>query len=326
MGNGFQRYSLRLKADHQVNKKLNVGMSTTLGRVSNKGAVSSGGTSGTGGYTGVVQLMYTERPVALYTPSELAGEFSDGYIPLSSMTTSETYKKTLFDRILANAYLSYKPINDLTLRLSGSLSNTNSKLTEFYSSKSRWGRSSDGRSALENVSTLGYTLTGTAQYNKLYNKSHRLNALLGAEINSYAPERMYTRVDNYEDESTGAFDISKGQTVHSYNSSLTKVNRASLFGRVNYDYKNRYYATVNMRVDASSNFAKSSRTGYFPSLALAWRVSNESFMSKVTDKTINNLKFRTSLGVTGNDRISPYAYMSVLNSAYYGNNGSLLFG
>lgn len=326
VSNGFKRYSGRIKVDHQINKKIDVGLSTTLGRVDNSGAISSGGTSGTGGYTGVIQLMYTERPVALYTPSELAGEFSDGYIPLSSMTTSETYKRAVTDRILANTYIRYKPMNGMSLRLSGSLSSTNSKLSEFYSSKSRWGRSSDGRSTIDNVSTLGYTLTATGDYNKLINKTHRINGLLGAEINSYSPERMFIRVDNYEDQSTGVFDIGKGQTVNNYSSNVTKVNRASLFGRVNYDYKSRYYLTANMRVDASSNFAKSARVGYFPSVALAWRVSNEKFMSKANEKGIENLKIRTSAGITGNDRISPYSYLSVMGTSYYANNGGILFG
>lgn len=326
VSNGFKRYSLRLKADHKVNNKINVGLSTTLGRVDNTGAISSGGTSGTGGYTGVVQLMYTERPVALYTPSEMAGEYSNGYIPLSSMTEDEAYKRTLFDRILASTYINYKPINDLTIRLSGSFSSTSSKLSEFYSSKSRWGRSSDGRSAIENVSTLGYTLTATADYKKTLDKKHKLGGLIGAEINSYSPERTYVRIDSYEDQSTGVFDISKGQTVNGYNSNLTKTNRASIFGRLNYDYMSKYYITANMRIDGSSNFDKSARVGYFPSLAMAWRVTGEEFMKDIKGKWLDNFKFRASAGITGNDRISPYSYLSVLNTPYYGSNDNLLFG
>ena len=324
-GNGFKRYSLRLKADHQISKKLNVGMSTTLGRVDNNGAVSSGGTSGTGGYTGIVQMMYTERPVELYTPNELAADFAHGYAPLSSMTSSETYKRTKFDRVLGNAYIRYKPIEDLTLKLDGSFSSTNSKLTEFYSSKSRWGKGTDGRAGLENVNTLSYTATATADYNKTFNKVHRLDVLLGAEMNSYFSERMYMRVEEFEDQSTGAFDINKGKTVKSYTSNASKTNRASVFGRLNYNYKYRYYITTNMRIDGSSNFAKDARTGYFPSVALAWRASNEKFM-KPLENVISNLKLRASAGVTGNDRITAYSYLSVLNTPYYGSNGSLLFG
>ena len=146
--NGFQRYSGRIKIDHEINKKFSAGISATFGRVDNKGAVSSGGVSGTGGYTGIVQMMYTERPVILYTASELAGEYAD-YVDLTSMISNEVYKRSLFDRLLGNVYVQYKPIADLRIRVSGSLSDTNSKLSEFYSSRSRWGRGSyaqrDGR-------------------------------------------------------------------------------------------------------------------------------------------------------------------------------------
>lgn len=78
-----------------------------------------------------------------------------------------------------------------------------------------------------------------------------------------------TRVDNFEDQSTGVFDIGKGLTPQSWNSNVYQTNRASAFARLSYNFDNRYYLTVNMRVDGSSNFAKNNRVGYFPSLAAA---------------------------------------------------------
>lgn len=251
--NGFQRYSGRIKIDHEINKKFSAGISATFGRVDNKGAVSSGGVSGTGGYTGIVQMMYTERPVILYTASELAGEYAD-YVDLTSMISNEVYKRSLFDRLLGNVYVQYKPIADLRIRVSGSLSDTNSKLSEFYSSRSRWGRGSDGRSQITNTGTLGYTLSATAEYTKCFSGVHNFGALAGVEINGYHYERSSTRVDNFEDESTGVFDIGKGLTPQSWGSDVYQTNRASAFARLSYNFDNRYYLTVNMRVDGSSNY------------------------------------------------------------------------
>ena len=322
--NTFDRLSARLKLDQELGKKVNAGVSMTYGRVDTQGAISSGGTSGTSGYTGIVQLMYTERPVALYTPGEIAGEFANGYTPLSSMTSSETYKRTLFDRLLGNAYIQYRPIGDLTLRVNASLSNTYSKMSEFYSSKSRWGYSTDGRAGIQNINSTGYTVTATANYAKRINKVHRLTALLGAEINGYHYESSSMRVDQFDDQRTGVFDIGKGQIPQKPSSNVTQTNRASAFGRINYDYKGKYYVTANLRVDASSNFAKDARVGYFPSMALAWRVSEERFLKGAG--AIDNLKIRASAGVTGNDRITAYSYPSVLGSTYYGENGAANFG
>ena len=321
--NGFQRYSGRIKVDHEINRKFSAGISATFGRVDNKGAMSSGGVSGTGGYTGIVQMMYTERPVILYTASELAGEYAD-YVDLTSMISNEVYKRSLFDRLLGNVYVQYKPIADLRIRVSGSLSDTNSKLSEFYSSRSRWGRGSDGRSQITNTGTLGYTLNATAEYTKRFNKVHNFGALVGVEINGYHYENSSTRVDNFEDQSTGVFDIGKGLTPQSWNSNVYQTNRASAFARLSYNFDNRYYLTVNMRVDGSSNFAKNNRVGYFPSLAAAWRIDKEGFMKEV--KAINNFKIRASAGITGNDRITSYSYLSQMGSSYYASNGSLNYG
>lgn len=79
-----------------------------------------------------------------------------------------------------------------------------------------------------------------------------------------------------------------------------------------------------MRVDGSSNFAKNNRVGYFPSLAAAWRIDKEGFMKEV--KAINNFKIRASAGITGNDRITSYSYLSQMGSSYYASNGSLNYG
>ena len=76
----------------------------------------------------------------------------------------------------------------------------------------------------------------------------------------------------------------------------------SFFGRFNYTLADKYLATVTLRADGSSKFAKGHRWGYFPSVALAWRVSDEAFM-KSTQNWLSNLKLRLSFGTSGSDNI-----------------------
>ena len=107
----------------------------------------------------------------------------------------------------------------------------------------------------------------------------------------------------------------------------------SYYGRLNYAYDSRYLLTATVRRDASSRFAKDQRWGTFPSVALAWRLSQESFLRR--SKTVSDLKLRVSYGVTGQqDGIGNYGYLPVYypssgtNSQYivggYGNYGSYL--
>lgn len=80
-----------------------------------------------------------------------------------------------------------------------------------------------------------------------------------------------------------------------------EFGRSSVVGRVNYGYKSKYFLETTMRYDASSNFAKDSRWGFFPSISGAWRISEEAFLKD--SESINSLKVRMSFSKTGNDRI-----------------------
>ncbi len=78
--------------------------------------------------------------------------------------------------------------------------------------------------------------------------------------------------------------------------------------RVTYDYKNTYLFQANMRIDESYKFPKKGRTGYFPAVSAAWKVSNEDFMKDID--AISSLKLRTSYGLVGNDRVDPYQFVA----------------
>jgi TonB-linked SusC/RagA family outer membrane protein len=104
----------------------------------------------------------------------------------------------------------------------------------------------------------------------------------------------------------------------------TKTGRVSYIGRVNYDYDSRYLFEATLRVDQSYKFPEESRTGYFPSVSLGWRLSEESII-KNNASWINNLKLRLSYGQTGNDAVTAFQYLTGYNILSGGNN-NYLFG
>lgn len=85
----------------------------------------------------------------------------------------------------------------------------------------------------------------------------------------------------------------------------------SVFGRLNYNYKEKYYLSATVRRDGSSRFAEGNRFGVFPSISAAWTVSNEDFLKD--NDIINNLKFRASYGELGSQNIGDYAFIPILN-------------
>lgn len=101
-------------------------------------------------------------------------------------------------------------------------------------------------------------------------------------------------------------------------SHATASTLASFYARANYNYGERYLLTFTMRADGSSKFAPNHRWGYFPSLAAAWRISEEDFMSDL--RKINNLKLRVSLGMLGNQNIGEYLYSALVSRGGENNN------
>lgn len=108
-------------------------------------------------------------------------------------------------------------------------------------------------------------------------------------------------------------------TMAGMSTAWTQEQLNSYFGRINYDYKDRYLVTVTGRADGSSKLAEGHKWAFFPSAAVAWRISEESFLK---DKTaLSNLKLRFSYGVSGNNGVSPYSTYPTVN-----NTGRYLFG
>jgi TonB-linked SusC/RagA family outer membrane protein len=140
----------------------------------------------------------------------------------------------------------------------------------------------------------------------------------------YNWEDFRNTIGNFEDETTGVNDISKGTTLSEYRTSRNRNKRLSYLTRVNYTLFDRYLITASIRADGSDKFGPGNRWGYFPSAAVAWRVSDEAFLANI--RTVSNLKVRLSYGASGNERIPPYTYLAQLGPAYYASNDAITFG
>src|SRR5690606_24623501 len=133
------------------------------------------------------------------------------------------------------------------------------------------------------------------------------------------------RADQLSADALGYNDLSLGSTITN-RSSAYQINGISSMIRLNYDYNNKYLLTVTTRRDGSSVFAANNKYAIFPSVALAWNISNESFMQDVT--FFNMLKLRTSYGSVGNQGIDPYQSLSLSTITQYvfGNGGAISNG
>jgi TonB-linked SusC/RagA family outer membrane protein len=310
--NDYQRYNMRLKVDHQQSEKLKAGLNLNTSYSELNGATQSGG--GTGIYNGIVQNLVISRPVEFYLPTwDLEGK----YVSPASMI-NEAYKSTASTRNYLNGYVEFKPFNGLSFNVSAGGTFSNSKGKEFYGKNTSWGNLDQGRGIIQEQKAVSWYNTDMVNYTKKF-KNQSLSLMGAFEINQYDFERFLFENANYPDESTGINDISKGSILKRVQSGRTTSRRLSYLGRANYSLLNRYLLTASVRFDGSDKFGPGNRYGCFPSFALAWRITEESFMRQ--QKTVNNMKLRLSYGETGNERIPSYQWIARMGNAYY--NGAL---
>ncbi len=194
------------------------------------------------------------------------------------------------------------------------------------------GSFANGRQVFNNNTKSLFTNTQlVAEYNKTFNK-HELTVLLGGSNESFKSEGNGVQKQGTDSTlgipTTGTI-IDAGTTNASYNS-ITNTNESSLnsvFGRVLYSFNNKYFVEGNFRYDGSSNFPKDKRWGFFPSVGVSWRATEENFLNGFRDK-IGDIKIRATYGLLGNQSVNPYQYYSTYstNNNVYGFNNSVVSG
>lgn len=171
-----------------------------------------------------------------------------------------------------------------------------------------------GTASVANRKDSFWSLENYLTYNRQFNQKHNINALLGISWQEQKIFAIGASVQTFATDYFGFNNLGAGSVLPSVSSSAQREALNSYFGRVNYDYDSKYYVTFTGRADGSSKFGANNKFSFFPSAALAWRVSEESFLKN--SRVVSNLKVRTSYGLTGNSEIPPYTSLALLSSNY----------
>lgn len=159
-----------------------------------------------------------------------------------------------------------------------------------------------------------WSLENYLTYNKTINDIHAFTGLLG--ISWQESNRFFINqgARNFPSDFLAFNNMGAGSDNRTVSSFANRHALSSYFGRINYSLAGKYLLTVTGRADGSSKFGENNKFSFFPSAALAWRISDESFLAG--NRFISNLKLRTSYGLTGNSEIPPYSSLSLLSSNY----------
>ncbi|ULT40494.1 SusC/RagA family TonB-linked outer membrane protein [Niabella defluvii] len=177
--------------------------------------------------------------------------------------------------------------------------------------------------SIDNLNVRNLLNENLVTFNRSFNSKHRIDAVAGLTMQRSSTEGNGFVSILVPNEVLGIKGLDQG-TIMNKTTSGSYATLVSFLGRVNYGFNSRYLFTASFRSDGSSKFSRANRWGYFPSAAFAWNLGNESFLKPV--KAISAAKLRLSYGITGNNRVSDFAYLSVLDQEVGANTGNTRSG
>ncbi|MEP2059365.1 MAG: TonB-dependent receptor [Maribacter litoralis] len=315
----YQRANIRINVDHRINDRFNVGVSSFLSR--SKQEVIQNDV-----YDNVLRLSplgtpYDDEGEVLFRPTN---DESQRVNPLSDLANSSDDRfKT---RIFASIFGEYQLSDNLSYRLNIGPDSEISKRGYFYGSFTTNNQAGASTAGVTNTDRIALTVENILNYKKEFNDIHNLGITMVQSYQSQVTRSDYTNVGSLPFDSQTYNNIGSAGEVLGVGSNYQKWRLLSYTGRLNYQLLGRYLFTATARADGSSRFSEENKWGFFPSAALAWKISEEPFFN-VPASTISELKFRMSYGQTGNTGIEAYQTFSTLDTSSYsfGDSGAAGF-
>ncbi|KAA3438195.1 SusC/RagA family TonB-linked outer membrane protein [Rufibacter hautae] len=307
---GLKRYSIRLTVDNKVNERLSFGATANYSHSKTFNA----------GIDRISNVISFRPDFPIYNEN---GDYYTGNTPglnLINPVMQNTRKNEGIARnILANGFMEVKLVEGLKFRTSVNVGELASAQNNFMPKRLRMPL---GQAQLfqNDFTSTSLTFDNTLNYLRTFKEIHSVNAVVGASwFNSIDEVTGREYLDFPDDEVlTNPGSANKAMPV-----SNTKVEGGlnSYFGRVDYGLRDRYLLTLTARYDGSSKFGPGNKWGFFPSVAVGWKVHNEPFMADFP--VVNNLKLRASVGKTGNANFAGFLYETFFGAGfrYNGENG-----
>ncbi|MFY0628977.1 MAG: TonB-dependent receptor [Flavobacteriaceae bacterium] len=342
----FNRHNINVKLDHKVNKKLTLGFkanpSFTVRRrfdgsthdilrqpswlplylddnsiqfVNRFRDGAKYADAQVGDYA--IQRMFDDYDLAAGMPSTGSGtDISNTSNTNPGAKVLERDRYEYRNKLLASIYAKYKINDNLTLRTSGSINFQFTRGSRYQGVQSNRNGASASRLDSTRQRTVRLVADNTLTFNKTIDK-HDINAVVGTSIERR--RRTFESIQGSVFANDSSPFIDAAASITDENEFKWERTLLSFFGRVNYAYDDKYLASVSFRRDGSSVFGPNVKYGNFTAISIGWNVSKEDFL-KDSD-VVNNLKFRASYGVTGNNDfrtgnqlVDNYPYLAILDN------------
>lgn len=334
LGSGYAKNNINAKINANLNKWLTLDFNARMAFTKLDGLSGGADTNESNAANGIVANTVAFGPVDVLSSSSDEDEensTSTRRTPLERITSTYKYQERFQQNY--NVGLNWKPFKNITFRTefgyAWRYNNTDQVWGSDATTNSKYGANGQPQAQFIRVAQKEWRNANTLTYSndKLFGGRDNINVMIGQE---------WTSTENTTRTNTSiAFptsmtidevlsNTSAGTALPNEVNIAADVNILSYFGRINYTLADKYLATFTMRADGSSKFGKDNRWGIFPSVALAWRMSDEAFLQGAS-KWLSNLKARLSFGTAGNNRI-PSGLLSTTYSMASNTSKAPFFG
>lgn len=306
VGSGFERFTARINVDTKITKWLQIGAQSSLSHTKRNNTIDD---------NGVIQTALRQLPeVPARNPDGSWGYQENNQLgiyytnPLADALTRTNYNKGL--QAMVNAYANVTLLPGLTARVEygGTFDYGN---WYFFQPEMTIGQFTQNSNSQRQSSNSRYTsFKQYITYMRDLGK-HGINIMAGHESQESKWENLSASRQGYLFNNVTSINVGDLKTA-SNGSGSGCFAIESYYGRLNYNFDNRYLFTATLRADGSSAFGPDNRWGWFPSVALAWRMKNESFLKKVD--WLSDAKLRLGWGLVGNQNAGNYAYGSTMTT------------
>lgn len=309
LNNNVNRSTLKINLDHSVTKFLKIGATLSYDNWKDRDVPEND-------RNGVITRLFTAAPITgirdmdnpqMYARSPFINDLEN---PVSTVYQPDHLFKN--NRYHGNIYAEAEVLKGLKLKSLFGYEKSNGVYTSFQDSvQTRYGKSLSGI-ASENTYNYKYWVSeNTISYTTKI-KDHNIAALVGFIASRGTTDNLYKSSHDFSTAVGGSQSVDAGAVQSIPSPFFTQQSHVSVIARLNYNYKDKYFITSNLRRDAFGQFSAEHRWGTFPSFSAGWRISNEDFFKSV--KGVNELKLRAGWGIVGNDRAQDYSRFGLVDS------------
>jgi TonB-linked SusC/RagA family outer membrane protein len=311
----YERYSVRLNSETEISKWVKVGTSSQYTHSLHNDGVN-------------MENNWRLNPLGrLYDDDGkltecVVGTDTQWWNPLQYLAEGAVLSPKTVNRYFGSYYGEIKlPVDGLRFRSNAGVDFISTQDYAFAASKAR---TNNGNQAVNSTSQrYAYTLENLLFYDKTI-KQHSFGLTLMQSVQRDISESNRITVTDLPSDDLKWYDVASAGVIAGIDANHQEWSLASFMGRLNYNFKQRYYLTVSMRYDGASRLADKHKWVAFPAAALAWRVNEEEFLKDVS--AVNNLKLRVGYGSSANSAISPYATLGLLGKRPYNFGEEVIYG